>query len=278
MKLDRKTIRLATASATALLGSGLLFPGLAAAQESPEDWSFRATLYGYFPDIGGKTAFPAGAGSEINISSDDLISNTELVSMAAFEVQKGRWGSFVDVIYMDIGNSKPGTSSLQIGGGVQLPPGITADVSLDIEAWVVTLAATYRAIATPRSSLDVFAGTRLLSAEGELGYAFNTDFGPFSGPARLGSSETARDFWDGVAGVKGQVNFGANSNWFARYYADVGTGDSDLTWQGIAGVGYAFGRGEVIAAWRHLDYAFKSDSMIDSLDFDGPAVGVTFRW
>jgi hypothetical protein len=275
MNPERNT-RLAAVGATVLIGS-LLLSSTASAQESTEDWSFRATLYGYFPDIGGKTAFPAG-GTEINISADDLISNAELVAMGAFEVQKGRWGSFFDAIYMDVGNSKSGTSSLQIGNGVQLPPGITADVSLDIEAWVLTLAGTYRAIATPQSRLDVFAGARLLSAEGELGYAFNTDFGPFSGPARQGSGEASQDYLDGIAGVKGEFNFGANNDWFARYYLDIGTGDSDRTWQGIAGVGYAFGWGEVVAAWRHLDYEFKSDSSIESLDFDGPAIGVSFRW
>jgi hypothetical protein len=275
MNLERKT-HMAAIGATVLTGSFLL-SGTASAQEANDDWSFRATLYGYFPDIGGKTSFPAG-GTEIDISADDLISNAELVAMAAFEVQKGRWGSFFDAIYMDIGNSKAGTSSLQIGDGVQLPPGITADVSLDIEAWVLTLAGTYRAIATPQSTLDLFVGARLLSAEGELGYAFNTDFGPFSGPARQGSGASSKDYLDGIAGIKGQLNFGADNDWFARYYLDAGTGDSDRTWQGIAGVGYGFGRGEVIVAWRHLDYEFKSDSSIESLDFDGPAVGVSFRW
>jgi hypothetical protein len=56
-----------------------------------------------------------------------------------------------------------------------------------------------------------------------------------------------------------------------------GTGDSDLTWQGIAGVGYAFKGGEIIAAWRYLDYVFKSGKSIESLHFSGPGVGVAFR-
>jgi hypothetical protein len=58
----------------------------------------------------------------------------------------------------------------------------------------------------------------------------------------------------------------------------TGTGDSDLTWQGIAGVGHDFKGGEIIAAWRYLDYDFKSGKSIESLHFSGPGAGVAFRW
>ena len=34
----------------------------------------------------------------------------------------------------------------------------------------------------------------------------------------------------------------------------------------------------MIAAWRYLDYKFKSGSAIESLDFNGPAIGVAFTW
>jgi hypothetical protein len=62
------------------------------------------------------------------------------------------------------------------------------------------------------------------------------------------------------------------------YYVDVGTGNSNFTWQGIAGVGYAFHWGEVVAAWRYLDYNFKSGKAVEGVNFNGPAVGVAFRW
>ena len=55
-------------------------------------------------------------------------------------------------------------------------------------------------------------------------------------------------------------------------------GDSDFTWQGSAGIGYAFNWGEVIAAWRYLDYNFKSGQKIESVNLSGPLVGVAFRW
>ena len=57
----------------------------------------------------------------------------------------------------------------------------------------------------------------------------------------------------------------------------MGTGDSDLTWQAIGGIGYAFSWGEGIAAWRYLDYKFNADKIQD-INFNGPAIGVAFRW
>ena len=40
-------------------------------------------------------------------------------------------------------------------------------------------------------------------------------------------------------------------------------GESELTWQAIGGIGYAFKWGQVVAAWRYLDYKFKSGSAIE---------------
>ncbi len=39
--------------------------------------------------------------------------------------------------------------------------------------------------------------------------------------------------------------FGAGHAWSVPYYLDVGTGDSDLTWQGLLGLAYSFGWGDL---------------------------------
>ena len=81
-----------------------------------------------------------------------------------------------------------------------------------------------------------------------------------------------------MVGLKGRANFGADGKWFIPYYVDVGTGQSQLTWQVSAGVGYRFGWGSVLATWRYLDYNFKSDSKIESMNFSGPTIGVSFQF
>ena len=124
----------------------------------------------------------------------------------------------------------------------------------------------------------MFAGARLLNVKEKLGWEFSANVGPVVGPGQTGSSESKLDNWDGIVGVKGRLNFGSRREWFVPYYVDVGVGDSDFTWQGSAGIGYAFNWGEVIAAWRYLDYNFKSGQKIESVNLNGPLIGVAFRW
>jgi hypothetical protein len=58
----------------------------------------------------------------------------------------------------------------------------------------------------------------------------------------------------------------------------MGTGESQFTWQAVLGLGYDFGWGSVGAAWRYLDYNFKSSSAVSSMSMSGPAVGISFRF
>ena len=104
------------------------------------------------------------------------------------------------------------------------------------------------------------------------------DVGPFIGSLRIGSRTVTEQNWDAVVGVKGRIGIGANREWFVPYYLDIGTGDSDLTWQGVVGIGYAFPWGEVIATWRYLDYNFKSSAKVDDLKMNGPLLGVALHW
>jgi hypothetical protein len=46
----------------------------------------------------------------------------------------------------------------------------------------------------------------------------------------------------------------------------------------MAGVGYGFGWGDVVASWRYVDYQMKSGSAIEELSFNGPAIAAAFRW
>ncbi len=72
------------------------------------------------------------------------------------------------------------------------------------------------------------------------------------------------NLWTGIIGVKGRMMLGAG-DWFINYYADVGSGYSTTTWQGIGGVGYAFKWGEVILDYRTLHYNVGGQKLIDEL-------------
>ena len=276
MSVERKTTTVIIVGRVIILG-GMLLGQLALAQGvSAEAWQFRATVYGYFPSLGGSTSFPS-SGSSIDLSTHQIISELKFAFMGAIEAQKGPWGAFTDFMYIDVGGSKSGTRDLAIGG-VGLPAGISADASLDVQGLAWTLAGEFRALSTPQASIDAFAGARLLHLKENLDFALSADVGPFVGAGRQGTTEESLDNWDGIVGLKGRLNIGAARKVFILYYLDAGAGESQFTWQAIAGIGYRFGWGDVIAAWRYLDYDFKSGRDIESLRLNGAAIGASVRW
>src|SRR5262245_14994913 len=218
----------AVLAAAVLAGLAATVP--AQAGEPNGDWQFRAIGYAYVPDITGSARIPAGDSADIAVSAQDLIDNTHAAGMGAFEAQKGRFGGFVDLIYMNVGDSIHDSPTIG-AGSLPLPPGITADAKLDVEATVLTLGASYRPVSTGAATLDVCAGARHLDATTKLHGAFSAPVGPFVGPAQAGKASVSGDGWDGIAGAKGEVAFGDERRWFIPFYADVGAGDSDLTWQ-----------------------------------------------
>lgn len=251
----------------------------AVAQSAPDAWKFQAILYGFFPSVGGSTTFPerSGTGSSINVSNSTLLSNLDFTFMGTFEARKGRWGIFTDFIYLDVSGGESATRDFTVGGhGV--PASVSGNLDLDLKGIVWTLAGEYALIQDPANEMYVLGGARLLDIKSTLSYSLTGDVGPIVGPGRNGSSEVDASFWDAIVGVKGRVSFGDRRQWFVPYYADIGTGESELTYQLFGGLGYNFSWGSVLAGWRYLDYRFKSGSNFDNVDFNGPMVGVGFRW
>jgi hypothetical protein len=264
----------------AAVGAALaaMLPGVASAQQRPDAWTFAASIYGYFPSINGTTTFPADSGGTgINISSDKLIDSIKFAFMGSFDMHNGRWGAFTDVMYLDVGGSKSGTRDFSIGNS-GIPASTSANLNLDLKGVIWTVAGEYRVMSDPGHTMDVLAGARLLDIKQTLGWDITGDLGPLPPGSRTGNREESENLWDGIVGVKGRLAFGANREWLAPYYLDVGTGQSDLTWQIAGGVGYAFKWGEINLLYRYLDYNMKSGSKIEDVNLRGPMIGATFRW
>jgi hypothetical protein len=269
----RQIQRIVAAAAIAVAAAA---PAVAAAEELSNQFTYGASIYGWLPDIRGHTSFPANGGSSISVDASQILDNLKFVGMGTLSVQKDRWGAFSDFIYLNVGGSKSGTRDLTVGG-ITLPGGITADANLDIKSSIWTLAGSYRLIADPTTTFDVFAGARQIQLKENLNWTFSADIGGISPPPRTGSNSQKINNIDGIVGAKGRYAFGANHEWYVPYYVDIGTGDSDLTWQAIGGIGYTFNWGEVFAVWRYLDYNFKNQT-IEDVNFSGPAIGVAFHW
>jgi len=268
------------ASIIALLATAAGLPATSTAQSAYDAsrWQWNAIIYGYFPSIGGHTTFPVdNGGSSISVSSDKLIDDLKFAFMGTLEAHNGRWGVFTDFMYLDVGGSNSGTRDFSIGN-IGLPASTSADLNLDLKGTIWTLAGEYRVISDPAMKMDVIAGARQFSVKSTLGYTIQGNLGPIHEAARSGSTSVKEDVWDGIIGVKGRYAFGERREWYVPYYLDVGTGQSDLTWQIAAGIGYSYSWGSLLAMWRYLDYDFKSSSKVQDINFNGPMVGVAFSW
>jgi hypothetical protein len=270
MKLGTKT--LACAIGVACLAASPLH-----AADSGSDWQFAATIYGWFPDIGGHTEFANGAGSTIDVDVSSILDHLKMTAQGSFEFHKGRWGGFTDIVYLDVGDSNSRTRNLEIGG-VPIPATVTTAADFDLKSTFWTLAANYWVIDSDATTFGVMFGARLAHMNEELKWTFSGNFGQVTPPPLTGSAGESVDQWDGIVGVQGRVRFGADHKWAMPYYFDIGAGDSDLTWQAEVALTYSFGWGDIGAAWRYLDYDLDSNGPIKDLNFNGPAAGVTFRW
>ena len=234
--------RINTRFANCLLAIGLfgLVPVGAQAQAANDKWQWELGIYGWFPAIETTTSFPSGASTTIDVSARDVIDSLKMAFMGRIEARKGRWGVWSDLVYSDVGGSKDGSRNFTVGGN---PVNSSANLGLDVKSTVWSLA----------------------SSVPEL-------------PTRSGEASVDGTNWDAIVGLKGRYYFGAERKWFLPYYVDVGTGQSKLTWEINAGVGYTFDWGSVVATWRYLDYNFKSGDALQSMNMNGALIGVAFQF
>jgi hypothetical protein len=255
-----------------------LFASHSSSAQASDQWKFQAVVYLYLPSVAGETAFPgSGGGSDTGVDASKLLENLNLAFMGSFEADKGAWGLLADVIYVDFGDSESPSRDFSIGGGT-LPAGATATIRYDLNGWLWTLAGSWRLASTPDHELNLIGGARLIDIDQTIDWQLSGNIGSVALPDRAGNRTAGVGNWDAIAGLKGRAMFGKEQRWFVPYYFDVGTGESSLTWQAMAGVGYSFGWGSVIGAWRHIDYDMKSGKSIESISFDGPGVALAFRW
>lgn len=265
-------------SATATLLSALaVFAPPGAQAQTAGDWKFQAAIYGYFPTIGGTATFPPSGGSaSASVDIDTILDNLKFAFMGSFEARKGVWGGYTDLIYLDVDGAKTNTQSVALGGVI--PAAATATVDFGLKGSMWTLAGTYRGTDTPGLTADALFGVRRLDISPKLRWQFAGNVGPIPLADRAGQREADVENWDAVIGVKGRAMLGADRRWILPYYLDFGAGESRFTWQAMAGIGYSFGWGDLLAAWRYIEYDLKSGGALQDLDFNGPGIAVVFRW
>ena len=272
----------------ALLTLGMA-SGAAAQQAAPAPgWSFDVAPYLWLPAVSGNLRYslPPGLGGTAEVKADagDYTDSLNAALLLAGIVRHGRLSLMSDIMYVsaDIDGSR--VQAVDIAGVGRNPISSTANSSTDtnLKMTLWTLAGGITLADGAWGNLDVLGGVRYLGVEARTDYNLSLTLqgplgnaGPsFGGRGRLSASE---DFWNGIIGLRGQVNV-PNSNFFVPFYVDAGGGDSQLTWQAFGGLGYRTSWGAVQAGWRHITYEQGSRSLVEDVTMSGAYLAANFRF
>lgn len=217
-----------------------------AAAEDSNSWQHELSIYGWYAGIGGTVDVvdALGSGQDYSVDASDIIENLEMIFMGGWVSKKDKLSIIADVVYMDVGDS-------------------SNNVEFDLASWVVNTGVGYDLVQNESVNLAVVGGVRYMSVEPTV-------------KVRGLKTSQSDDILDGLVGLRGTVNF--TKNWFLPFYADIGTGGSDLSYQLFTGLGYRFGWGDIRLGYRYLKFEMDDDALMKDLDMSGPVLGVGFRF
>ena len=283
MRRKNRTLRVGLA----LMALIAISPPAYAGDPAPADkWTFAVRPYLWAPGISGTLKYdvpPTGDGAANVDFSSYVLENLNFALMLTADARKGNWSVLTDVVYLDVESGDTNVKSVSFtgpGGRIEVSAGANLDTNASLSGVLWELAGGYSVARGGNSSLDVLAGFRLLAIKAETGWRLSGSIaGPGSGQsfAGSGSASQSETLWDGIIGVRGTVGLG-ESRWAIPYYLDVGTGSSALTWQGVAGIEYRYDWGDLQLLYRYTYYDMKEDKLLQDVSFDGPAIGVNFRF
>jgi hypothetical protein len=255
----------------------LLSIGIAHADEtlSPipnisDQWRFEVTPYAWLPTIGSTLSYNDRYVTTASLDANKVLSSLKSGAMIAGEAHYGNWGVMGDFI----------TATLQKSGTIPItiPPGSPATLADKgtVQSTILTGAATYTLFRNQNAYVDGLVGARWVGITATLNLALN-------GTADKLSDSSAMSTVDPIVGFKGRYRI-ADSSWYIPIYGDIGGGGgtTNMTWQGILGVGKTFEKWlDVSLVYRGLYYDMRGGSnngLLQKTTFQGPQLSATFNF
>ena len=273
------------------LAATLLAAGPAAAQSAGDEWRFTVAPYLWLPTIDStvKLQTPNGTAEvSTKVKPENYLDDLDFALLIALEARKGKWLVATDYTFMNIstGGSTLKTVEFDLGpqGRIPVSAGVNTGTQTKLYTTIWTLLGGYNLVQEPKVLLDLIGGARYLKLESTTDWQLTASVSG-GGPLGLGATFPAAgsatqkgDNWDAIVGVKGRARLG-DGNWFVPYYLDAGTGDSKYTVQAQTGIGYGFGWGDLVLAYRYLAWKADDDMRpIQELKLYGFGFGGIFRF
>lgn len=280
------TWQIGAGAALVALGIGT---GAAAQQAGPRaGWSFEVAPYVWLPSINGnlRYALPSGPGgsADVRVDNGDYLGQLNFAAAFAATARHERFAVLTDFMYVSADADGSRVESADIVGVGRNPISSTANLSgnANLKTMLWTLAGGYTVAAGSWGDVDVLAGFRYLGIEARTDYNLAVTLqGPLgnAGPSFGGAGRLSgrQDIWNGILGLRGRINIGG-SNVFVPYYVDIGGGDSNLTWQTFAGIGYQAGWASVQLGWRYLSFDQRGNALVQDMTMSGAYLAVNFSF
>lgn len=237
-----------------------------------EGWEYSVSPYVWLPTLSLESARATDSsglvdGSRLDIGPTDYLKALDFALMLTGDMRKDDWVFKGDLIYLKFGIDDKDVDFFRPDTGP-----IAGEYQADLSGAIIALAGGRTLVRTANYHFDGLVGLRRVAMS--LDVAGDLDSG---GSIDL---ESDIDVHDAYVAVNGRYAFGEGDRWSLRYYADVGTGESDLTWQAVAGLGYGFGWGDLFINYRHLEYDFGDVRRFEDLNttFSGPSIGGIFSF
>lgn len=162
-------------------------PASAIAPTPVDDWKFTASAYGWLAGLEGTTGIK-GFKSEIDVPFSKILDHLDMTATLNFEAQKGRWGGWIDGMY------------LKASAGGNTPEPLLDTVNVSVTQVAAEAAVFYRVWESDRGSLDLYAGARYMSMKGDLTLSVSN-----SGAEQVAENLSSRVIDQIVSGVKSKA-------------------------------------------------------------------------
>lgn len=237
----------ATALATSLCG----FTG--GASHAQDKWDYTGFIYLWGAGMSGDTT----TGQSFGLTFGEITENLEFGFMAALNASKGPWAVFGDLIYLQVSD----------GQGSTVGPGFQTRADVRVKGLVFTTGVGMDVVDNGQTWVNGFGGLRRTELDTTANLSINT----------VSTRRTANlTNWDAVIGLRGSEQL--SDRWLFSYYADVGTGESDLTWQAALTLDYQFDNWDLSFGYRYLTWDISNSPVLSDLTFDGPFIGAKFHF
>jgi hypothetical protein len=227
----------------------LIAAALLASPAAAEDWSWSLTPYLWMSEIGLDASVNDHEVLEREADLADVMDGLDFALQLHLEGQRGRHGVLLDLTYWDMGDDD---KRYPAPGPV---PGEVV-VKGDLETTILEAGGIF----DPKgdgTGFSLLYGARLLDMDQELDARY--DFpGQLPDPSRRYA--VSGTLLDGMIGVRYAGPFAGS--WSGLFRADLSAGDTELTWNALAGVGYALGssgRYTAFLGYRYMEIELEEE-------------------